>query len=244
MDLNAYERLNADVNAWVEETRGELTAIGIRVIECADLVQENPNAVILPTEGFQPFCEVTDQRVVFLYRSECDVPARIQSMIEEVCETGEDPALMVRAFENQHTSLVERANAVCPKHFYAELTVLHQGGFVSTGVVCQAYEDLLTALQSFCQSAEDRRDEGKEAQAALDEDTLEELCNELMQDSGFAAVRGKRKRCVYVTEKYGLRVPRSPTGELRRVDQTCDPKDANLVSLVERVSDRLELRRT
>jgi hypothetical protein len=228
----------------VEETRSELTAIGIRVIECADLVQENPNAVILSAAGFQPFCELTHQRAVFLYRRECDVHALIHSMIEEVCEMEEDPASLIRAFEKQHTSLVERANVVCAKHFYAEFTVLYQGGFVSTGVVCQTYEDLLEALQSFCQGAEDRRDEANEAQAVLDEATLDELASELMRDPGFAAVRGKRKRCVYVTQEYGFRVPRSPTGELRRVDHTCDPMDANLVKLVERVSDLLELGRT
>lgn len=241
MNLDAYERFNGNVSAWVEEETQALKAAGIQVIECADLVQEHASAVILPTEGFLPFIKATGQPVVFLYRGECDVPARIQSMIEEVCETGEDPALMVRAFESQQTLLVKRAKAACPEHFYAELTVLHQGGFVAAGVVAQAYEDLLEALQSFCESAEDRRAEAKEAQLLLDEETLDELAEELMKDSAFAAIRGKRKRCVYVSDKYGLRVPRHPRGELRRVDQTCDPMDANLVGLVERVSDRLEL---
>lgn len=243
MDLDAYERFNADINTWVEKQRGELDAAGIKVIECADLIQENPNAVILPTKGFQPFCAATDQHVVFLYRGECDVSARIQAVIAEVCEDSEDSAPMIRAFEIEHALLMKRAEQVCRTHFYAEFTVLHQGGFVSAGVVCQAYEDLLEALQTFCKHAEDRRAEAKEAQLSQDEEALEQLAEELSKDSNFAAIRGKRKRCVYVKDRYGLRVPRSPKGDLRRVDQTCDPMDANLVSLVERISDRLELLR-
>jgi len=241
MDLDAYERFNGDVNAWVDEETQALKSAGITVIECADLVQEHASAVIVPTEGYLPFLKATSQPVVFLYRGGCNVAVRIQSMIEDVCEPDEDPELMVRAFENQQTLLVKRAKAACPDHFYAEFTVLHQGGFVATGVVAQAYEDLLVALQEFCESAEDRRAEAKVAQLLLDEEALEALADELMKDPTFASIRGKRKRCVYVTDTYRLRVPRHPRGELRRVDQTCDPMDANLVGLVERVSDRLEI---
>lgn len=242
MDLDAYERFNGNVNVWVEEETQKLKAAGTSVVECADLVQEHASAIILPTDGFHPFIQATGQTVVFLYRGVCDVTARIQSMIEDVGETGEDPAFMVRAFESQQMLLVKRAKAACPEHFYAELTVLHQGGFVSAGVVAKAYEDLVRALQTFCESAEDRRVEAKEAQLLLDEETLDALAGELMKDAVFASIRGKRKRCVYVADKYGLRVPRHQCGELRRVDQTCDPMDSNLVGLVERVSDRLELR--
>jgi len=241
MDLDAYERLNGDVNVWVDEQTEALKAAGIPLIDCAELVQEYASAIILPTEGFHSFIQASGHSVVFLYRGACDVAACMQSMIEDVCEIGEDPALMVRAFESQHALLVKRAKAHCPDHFYAELTVLHQGGFVASGAVAQAYENLIKALQAFCESAEDRRSQAKEAQSLLDEETLDALAEELIKDPAFASIRGKRKRCVYVADKYRLRVPRHPRGELRRVDQTCDPMDSNLVGLVERVSDRLEL---
>lgn len=241
MDLDAYERFNGDVNAWVEEETQALKATGIPVIECADLMQEHSNAVTLPTDGFHLFIKATGQSIVFLYRGACDIAASIQSMIEDVCEAGENSALLVRSFESEHALLVKRAKATCAEHFYAELTVLHQGGFVAAGVVARAYEDLLAALQAFCERTEDRRSGAKEAQLLLDEEMLDALAEELMKDQAFASIRGKRKRCVYVASKYGLRVPRHPRGELRRVDQTCDPMDSNLVGLVERVSDRLEL---
>ncbi|BFI94986.1 MAG: hypothetical protein RSP_04960 [Rhodanobacter sp.] len=241
MDLDSHERYNGDVQDWVDEETQALKAAGVVIVECTDFIQEHSSCVILPTEGFRDFIKATAQPLVFLYRGDCDVSARIKSMIEDVCEEGEDPALMVRAFETQHALLVKRAKAVCATHFYAELNVLHQGGFVLAGVLAQAYEDLLAALQAFCESAEDRRAEAKEEKILQDEETLEVLADELMKDPAFSAIRGKRKRCVYVSDKYGLRVPRHHRGELRRVDQTCDPMDSNLVSLVERVSDRLEL---
>jgi hypothetical protein len=88
---------------------------------------------------------------------------------------------------------------------------------------------------------EDKRDEALEEQLAVSAQLLDQMADELMRDPAFAALRGKRKRCVYVLEKHGSRVPSHPRGELRRVDQNSDPMDVNLVSLVERVSDRLEL---
>lgn len=240
MNLDAYERFNGDINDWVNKEIHAMKEAGITVIECADLIQDNASAVILPAAGFHSFIKASALQVVFLYRSSCDVSARIESMIEEVCETGEDSALMVQAFESKHPILVKRAKDVCPDHFYAELTVLHHGGFVATGVVAQAYEDLLEVLQAFCENAEDQQEQAKEAQLAMDMEALDQLAEILIKDPGFTGLRGKRKRCVYVREKYGVRVPPHPRGELRRVDQGADPMDANLVGLVERVTDRLD----
>jgi hypothetical protein len=242
MNLDAYERFDRDVNAWVDAETNALKDVGVQVIECSDLIQTHANIVILPAQQFQIFCKATGQQVAFLYRGECAVSALIQSTLEEACDEDEDAAPMVRAFETQNLLLTERARAVCPTHFYAEMTLMHQGGFVAAGVVAQAYEDILMALRSFCESLEGGREEAKDVLLARDAETLEQLADELMNDAGFAALRGKRKRCVYVTEKYGLRVPRHPAGGLQRVDPYSGYLDAYLVNLVERVSDRLALR--
>jgi hypothetical protein len=244
LDVTCYERTNDDVNAWAVELSSTFRAKGILIIETSDLVQENASVVILPTDGFLSFCEATRQPVVFLYKSKFDFNVRIQSTIADICETEEDPTLLIRAFETQNALIVKRARTLCPSHFFAEMFVLHQGSFVTAGVLSQPFEDLMNALVTFCESAEDRRAEAKEAQEAMNVDTLEQLAKELMVDPDFVAIRGKRKRCVYVNEKYGLRVPRSVRGEMRRVDQNSDPMDANLVSLVEGVTDRLDLART
>jgi len=243
MVLAAYERSTGDVNAWVDEQTHALTVASISVIECTDLVQGNTSVILLPCETFLPFLQATHQPVAFLYRGACDVPALIQAAIEDVCETDEEPTLLVRAFEQRHEAPVTLAKAACPTHFYAELTVLHQGGFVTAGVVAQPYDDLLEALRSFCEDAEAQRERAVHAQELEDSETLELLADELMKDPAFAAIRGKRKRCVYVAEMYGTRVPTHAHRAIKRPDQTCDPMDTNLVDLVERVSDRLDVMR-
>lgn len=65
------------------------------------------------------------------------------------------------------------------------------------------------------------------------------VADDLIKDPAFAAIRGKRKRCVYVQDKYGGRLPKST--HVRRVDANWGHMDTYLVDLVERVSDRLEV---
>jgi hypothetical protein len=242
MNVDAYQPSSGDVNAWVDERTLALDAAGIQVIECVDLFQEHASTVVLATKAFHAFCKGTAQQVVFLYRGKCDVPARIQSAIDELCKEGQETTRMLRAFKSQHEPLIEQAKAVCPTHFYAEFTLMHHGGFVSCGVFAQAYVDLLTALEEFGEIEEGRQEEARESQLARDAEALEQLADELMKDPGFAALRGKRKRCAYVAERYGLRVPSHRSGGLKYVDRHSNYMDANLVSLVERVSDRLAVR--
>jgi hypothetical protein len=241
VNLASFGRYKGDVNEWASEWMGLLTGKDLAVVEVEDLIQEDAHCVFLEPEQFLSFCQATGQRAVFHILGEADVDGQIRSTVEKLCEDEEDPALLIKAFETNHVLIVKRARLQCPEHFYAEFFVLHQGAFVTTGVLCEAYDALIEALATFAESADDRREEAKQARLEQDAETLEHLADELLIDPEFAKIRGRRKRCVYVMEKYGDRVPKSARGELRRVDANHDPVDANLASLVERVSDRLEL---
>lgn len=58
-----------------------------------------------------------------------------------------------------------------------------------------------------------------------------------MKDPAFIAIRGKRKRCVYVQNKYGDSF--FNTGSFRRPDANSAYMDYDLVALVEKVSDEI-----
>ena len=239
MNLDAFGRYKGNVDEWADEQAGALTALGFVVIDAEDMVQEDAHFVFLGPEQFQEFCTATGQRVVFHMCGEVNVDGTIRSVIEKLCEDNEDPVLLIKAFEAQNALLLKRARSHCAEHFYAEFSVLHQGAFISSGVLCESHDQLMEALAAFCDSADDRREEAKQARLEQDAETLERLANELLMDPEFSKIRGRRKRCVYVLEKYGDRVPKSPHGEIRRVD--AGDYDGNLAALVERVSDRLEL---
>ena len=241
MILDAFVRVNGDVDRWVDEISTKLGSINAQLVECDDVVQEQPCTLALTEGEFLNFCTLTQQRTLFLYRGEQDVTSYISENLGKIYEDGEEPERLTRAFEVRHELLVKRAKQFCVNHFYAEIFVLHQGCIVTTGVMCKAFEELTEALQSFVDDAEGRREEALEARALKDEEVLQNLEEELVKDESFAAIRGKRKRCIYVQERYGERLPHSLYGATRRVDANSDPIDANLVRLVERASDRLSV---
>lgn len=241
MNLDAFGHCKGNVDEWSDEWTNNFTRLSIEVVDVEEMVQDDAHFVFMEPEQFQRFCQATGQRAVFRMLGECNVDEQIRSIIEKFCEDSEDPALMLRSFETHHSQLVKRAKTNCIKHFYAEFSIIHQGAFISSGVVSEAYDQMMHALCAFCESADDRREEAKQARLEQDTQMLERLADELLVDRGFASIRGRRKRCVYVQEKYGPLVPRSARGELQRVDAQHDPFDANLAALVERVSDRLEL---
>jgi hypothetical protein len=241
MNLDLFGRYKGNVDEWAEEWMGTLSGLGMEVVDVEDMVQEDAHFVFMEPAQFQRFCIATGQRAVFHMRGEVVVDEQIRSVLEKLCEDGEDPTLMAKSFETHQSLLVKRARQHCPNHFYAEFSVLHQGAFISCGVLCEAYDLMMDALAAFCESADERREEAKQARLDRDAETLERLADELLVDPEFAKIRGRRKRCVYVLERYGTRVPKSPHGELRRIDAHHDPFDFNLAALVERVSDRLEL---
>ncbi|GLQ87251.1 hypothetical protein [Dyella flagellata] len=239
MNLDAFGRYKGNVDEWADEQSRTLTGLGFVIIDAEDMIQEDAHFVFLEPGQFQAFCTASGQNAVFQMRGEVDVDGTIRSVIQKLCEDNEDPVLLIKTFEVQNALLLKRARSHCHEHFYAEFSVLHQGAFISCGVLCESHDQLMEALAAFCDSADDRREEAKQVRLEQDAETLERLADELLVDPEFAKIRGRRKRCVYVLEKYGDRVPKSARGEIRRVD--AGDYDGNLAALVERVSDRLEL---
>lgn len=242
MHFDTFERTDTDSEVWVSRLRKNLTAQGISVIECADLIQQEPQFVVLPPEGFEAFCRTAGLQAVFLYRGAYDITDLIRSTLAEDCDWAMDQDALCTEFLMANQAIVNAAQTACPTHFYAELFVLYQGAFIATGCMAAPFEVLVEALNAFCIKASDRHQGMEQHELERVDEELDRLEEMLINDPQFAAIRGRRKRCLYVEEKYGSRIPHS--GSLNRVDRNSDPVDVNLARLVERASDRLELRKS
>lgn len=238
MDLNCFESLDADVNTWADHWRDQLTTSGVTVVE--GFTSHGSVSISTSPRDFLSVCVATGQKVAFLYRIASYIDRWIEIVIEkEIGEEDDDLACLVQAFHNEFSSIVDRAKAQCPKHFDAEFFVWHQGGVVSTGVRSVAYMDLNDALDTFCENIEMRRDAAKAVQRSNLVREMQYIADELKADLDFKAIRGKRKRCVYVEKKYGDRFGKAVN--FRRPDAYSEFMNIDIVNLVERVSDELSV---
>lgn len=239
MDLNCFESFDSDVNAWADYWRDQLTTSGITVVE--GFTSHGSESISISPRDFLSVCVSTGQKVAFLYRINSYIDRWIEIVIEkEVGEDDDDLACLVKAFRNEFSAIVDRVKAQCPKHFDVEFFVLHQGGVVSTGVRSVAYMDLNDALDAFCENVEERRDAAKAVQRGNLVREMQRIADELKADLDFKAIRGKRKRCVYVEEKYGDRFGEAVS--FRRPDAYSELMNIDIVNLVERVSDELSVK--
>lgn len=234
-----FEEIDSDVDTWGAHWKNKFEEHGTIVAECF-IYTEGLTSVSIDPRDFFRICKTTGQTVIFLHRLESDIDALISRTMEtKTDESGEDLAKLNKLFRNECSQVICQAKAQCPFHYDAEFFVWHQGGAIKTGVRSLAYDRLVTALEEFCENVEARREveENIQHQAVLRE--MELIADELKLDEVFLGIRGKRKRCVYVEQKYGPRFGKAVF--FRRPDPSSEMMNSDIVALVERVSDEMAL---
>ena len=239
MDFNVVDEFEGNVNDWASHWRTVLESKGITVIEGFNQTIKGSSISVLPAD-FLTLCCQSSQKFVFLYRIESHIDNQITASItHELGEHGEDLPTLINVFSNMNAKEVACAKLHCPTHHDAEFLLWHQGGAILTGVRSGSFDNLMQAIEDFCESVEDRRQATVTEQQAKDLMTLERIASELKGDAIFLSIRGKRKRCVYVQSKYGDRIGEGKF--LRRPDPSSELMNADIVALVEKVSDEVDL---
>ncbi len=218
---------NQPLSVLLAQTIATIKTEGVAPIECADLIQKAANVVILEAEPFMDYLRAIKPDIVFVYSASFDV----QEAINEAFE-GQDSERQIAAFMRRHSLLAKEAEHESGGYIYFEVLALHGSYAISLGYASGACQRLLAAIDQFKEAADDEEENAREIE-------LERIARALLIDSEFVAIRGKRKRCIYVAKKYGGTVFKS--GLLARPDARSEFMDRDLVELVERVSDLLAL---
>src|SRR5690606_38950921 len=123
----------------------------------------------------------------------------------------------------------------------------NQGGLVTTGVCSKSFDDLMDAIDEFCENLEEKQNSLQNEEYSMYLEILKKIEEELKVDADFNALRGKRKRCVYVEEKYSEVLPSledfpfAKRVRLLKPDPYSDYMNADIVSMVQRLTDEIEL---
>lgn len=227
MYAESFQTTDQPLPSLLSKIIATIEAEGAVAIECADLVQKAPNVLILAPDSFVTFLRAVKPSTVFVYAASFDVQQAVADAFD-----GQDGNRRKADFMRQHANLVKAAEHESGGLIYIEALALHESHAISLGYASDACQRLLAAIEKFEAAANDEVETAREAE-------LERVTRDLLRDAEFAAIRGKRKRCVYVATKYGDSL--FSTGYLARPDARSDPMDRDLVELVERASDLLSL---
>lgn len=237
--VDSFERGHFDVDVWLGSVLEEIRSKSIQIIDCKSFIEpENECIVVLSISEFLKLCTSIDQKAIFVYKENSLIDENIRLRIENACEEADDLDFLIKAFREEHSKILAQAELLCSEHRHVQIFFSFNRIVVFAGAISETYEELLDAVDIFCEEIEDKRHMAKDLKDREDEEALIKLSDELFRDPEFSSLRGKRKRCVYVLEKYAEKVPCS--NRFRRPDAYSDLFEKNIVDLVERVSDRLE----
>lgn len=229
MYIESFESTDEHIPELIQRMVDSTTAEGVPVVDCLDVIPKSPNAVVLNEDQFLLFLRAAKPLVAFVYRVHIDVQEAIDDKFDE--DLDEDRRLRDK-FVNIRSDTIKETSEKCEGISHFKIFALFQSHIVSCNYISSAYLRLMSELESFHDGVD------KEVEAARSA-AFDRLSQELLKDPEFAAIRGKRKRCVYVANKYGDKVFFS--GYLARPDARSEPMDRDLVDLVEHVSDLLAL---
>lgn len=237
--VDSFERCHFNVDIWLDAALEEIRSQKIQIIECKEFIEpKNDCVVVLSLPEFLKLCASIDQKNIFLYKESSLVEERIRLHIENACEEEDNLDFLIKEFKEEHSEIFSQAKSTCSEHRHVQVFFSLNRIIVVTGAISETYEELMDAVDIFCNEIEDKRHAAEELRDRKDEENLLKLSDELFRDSEFSSLRGKRKRCVYVLGKYADQIPNS--SRFRRPDAYSDLFEKNIVDLVERVSDRLE----
>jgi hypothetical protein len=180
---------------------------------------------------------IIDPPVLFLNLTETDPALYLSNMLTKNVDGKEDDEIVVQRFVSEHKDVVERFRTIAREAIAIEIFFIKEGTCFIYHHTPDEVLELESAIDVYSGELNAIAEAEEERRSREEEKLMTRLKNELMKDGTFKTLRGLRKRCVYIQEKYGSEVPRSVY--LERPDKGSDMMDANIVRLARRVSDTL-----
>jgi hypothetical protein len=239
--VDTLEKIYSDVGQWSSKFAEELSDVGVLVLDSLCVVghEEKCGIIVLRPKEFLEYCNQNKKSTAFALNTRSSVDEDIELYNSRACDADDDLRQSIELFNSKYSAIKTKTLDTCPCWRRSEIFVIDNGLIVLTGVVSEVYEEFLDSLTEFSEQLNADKEEALIAQIESCEKVLEVLAEKLIEDQEFRSIRGKRKRCLYVENKYGDRIPDSTY--LKRVDANSNPMNSHLVGLVERVSDRIEI---
>ncbi|WP_374091059.1 hypothetical protein [Methylomicrobium lacus] len=250
--MQLFTLTEENIPSLIEQTISTVVTKGAQVIECKEITQKESNIIILSPDEFFRSLEILRPKCVFLYRGFFDAWEEAKERFSDNSDwdddddDDDDAHKLYEKFVELNRDVIERTIQICHDVFYFEIFILIEGHVLSCGYISTMYQLLVKEINSFREKVNEEDElikSAKREQRRTERDRLmqehDRLAKELMSDPDFIAIRGKRKRCIYVQNKYGDSLFNS--GRFRRPDSHAEYMDSGLVALVEKASDAIDL---
>ncbi len=237
------ESIQSNIEEWFADFSLNLEDLKIHTISAKDVVdlEEHHGIVVLSANDFQSYCKSYGINVVIVRKIPSDVHEYVQLYIESSTDD-ENVDCSVKSFDEEYSSLIKNVSIQCGKWRRCEIFTVSSGVVFLTGVYSEVFEEFLDVLEEFCEKLKLEKMNSDEIENKKREQKINSLIEELLSDEEFRAIRGKRKRCLYVEEKYGDKIPKG--GYVKKPDAKSDYMNATLVDLVLKATDRIEIQKS
>ena len=250
--VDSFYSLDSDVGSWTNEFVSELSSVGVECIytKLTEGIDENGCIVVLDKESFIKSCKSNGVTSVFVKSEFIDIDESLRKWLWNELE-GElkrsDYASMfpdisekaISRFYSEHAELIKETKDACRSPSRQEVFYFDGNAVIVCGARSETYELFLDKLINFVEIFSDEISSELILKEDENESILAEIRKELLSDKTFISLKGLRKRCFYVEEKYKDKIPKSR--RVAKPDKSSPYMDEMLVNFVQEISDRIEI---
>ena len=249
--VDSFYSLDSDVESWSNEFVSQLSSIGVECIytKVTEGIDEIGCIVVLDKESFLKSCKSNGVTSVFVKNEFIDIDESLRNWLwNELGGELEGSGYVsfsdisekaISRFYSDYSELIKETKDACRSLSRQEVFYFDGNAVIVCGARSETYELFLDKLIDFVENYSNEIKSELIFKEDENESILAEIRKDLLGDKTFVSLKGLRKRCFYVEEKYKDKIPKSR--HLAKPDKTSPYMDETLINFVQEISDRIEI---
>lgn len=236
---NTYlEETNEPVEKREIHIRESLKDLPINFIGCSGSHQGSAAVTILDEKSFIEACKAIKPSAVFVYKEFSGIEEQILSAISDISDDPSEQERLIVEFFDKESETLSKVSLICPVYYRCQCYFFTGPAIIVTGCEASPYAKVMSALDGFEDYIKSLKKSERDKWFVELQKKLDGVAERVAEDEGFIAIRGRRKRAMYVLQNYRSEIPESR--QFEKPGQDGDYMDKNIVEVSKRAADIIE----
>lgn len=218
--------------------KDSLKDFSVSFIECGDGQRGSASVTVLDADAFVEAYKAIKPPAIFVYKEYSIIDEQILNAMAEISSDPSEQEKLRSEFYSKESATLGKAKLICPVYYRCQCYFFTGPAIVITGCEASPYAEVMSALDGFEDYIKSLKKSEKDKWFIELQKKLDGIAEKVAEDESFIAIRGRRKRAMYVLQNYRSEIPES--NRLEKPGQDADYMDKNIVEVAKRAADIIE----